>query len=156
MILRRNFRARILVEVPTAFAPSSDEWLLVPLYHIFGSEELSLSAPGVAELAPKPYVALNAEDAKRLGVEAGEQIKIKLDGATLHVFPSRSRPSCLWVLRACRLAFPAWQESAFPIRSVLERGGQVVHTPHDEPLSHRDDHRRAHSGVEHCLGADLA
>ena len=44
---------------------------LLPLYHIFGSEELSLSAPGVAELAPKPYVALNAEDAKRLRRRSG-------------------------------------------------------------------------------------
>ena len=33
--------------VPKAFAPSRDDWLLVPLYHIFGSEELSLSSPGI-------------------------------------------------------------------------------------------------------------
>jgi NADH-quinone oxidoreductase subunit G len=48
--------------VPSAFQPREGEWLLVPMYHIFGSDELSLSAPGIAELAPKPYVALNTAD----------------------------------------------------------------------------------------------
>ena len=38
---------------------------MLPLHHIFGSEELSLS-PGVAELAPRPYVALNPDDAESL------------------------------------------------------------------------------------------
>ena len=38
--------ASISLESRTAFAPSSDDWLLVPLYHVFGSEELSLSLAG--------------------------------------------------------------------------------------------------------------
>jgi NADH-quinone oxidoreductase subunit G len=37
--------------IPSAFEPREGEWLLVPMYHIFGSDELSLSAPGIAELA---------------------------------------------------------------------------------------------------------
>jgi NADH-quinone oxidoreductase subunit G len=57
-----------------------DEWLLVPLYHVFGSEELSSQAPAVAQLAPKPYVALNAADAARLQVQEGAQIEVSLDG----------------------------------------------------------------------------
>jgi NADH-quinone oxidoreductase subunit G len=54
---------------PPAFETREDEWLVVPLYHIFGSEELSRSAPAIAELLPAPYVALNPEDASRLGGE---------------------------------------------------------------------------------------
>ena len=53
--------SKYFTRVPKVFAPSRDDWLLVPLYHVFGSEELSFSSPGIAELAPKPYVALNAE-----------------------------------------------------------------------------------------------
>jgi NADH-quinone oxidoreductase subunit G len=48
--------------IPGAFEPRAGEWLLVPMYHIFGSDELSLSASGIAELAAKPHVAVNAGD----------------------------------------------------------------------------------------------
>ena len=37
--------------IPAAFEPREGEWLLVPIHHIFGSDELSLAAPGIAELA---------------------------------------------------------------------------------------------------------
>ena len=113
-------------EVPTAFVPSSTEWLLVPLYHIFGSEELSLSAPGVAELAPKPYVALNAEDAKHLGVEAGEQIKIQLDGAT-HSLPVKIKAELPLGIAGLPIGLPGLAGISLPIRSVLEREGKLSH-----------------------------
>lgn len=48
--------------IPPAFTPREGEWLLVPMYHIFGSDELSLSAPGIRELAAKPHVAVNSHD----------------------------------------------------------------------------------------------
>ncbi len=48
--------------IPPAFNPREGEWLLVPMYHIFGSDELSLFAPGIAELATKPHIALNTGD----------------------------------------------------------------------------------------------
>jgi NADH-quinone oxidoreductase subunit G len=48
--------------IPPAFRPRAGELLLLPMYHIFGSDELSLSAPGIAELAAKPHVAVNAGD----------------------------------------------------------------------------------------------
>jgi NADH-quinone oxidoreductase subunit G len=67
--------------IPNVFARQSHKWLLVPLYHIFGSEELSFVSAGVAELAPKPYVALGAKDAAALGLRPGEAVQIQLDGA---------------------------------------------------------------------------
>ncbi len=63
-----------------AFEARSDEWLLVPLYHVFGSEELSSQAPAVAQLAPKPYVAFSAADAERLQVQEGAQVEVNLAG----------------------------------------------------------------------------
>jgi len=62
--------------IPPAFAPRADEWLLVPLYHIFGSDPLSMASPATASLAPQPYVALNPQDAARLGVAEGQPATI--------------------------------------------------------------------------------
>ncbi|HTX36006.1 MAG TPA: NADH-quinone oxidoreductase subunit NuoG [Bryobacteraceae bacterium] len=71
-----------LGEVPAGFAPRAGEWLLVGRHHIFGSEELSRQAPGVAELAPQAYVALNPEDAAAFGGEvtvAGRRVPVRHD-----------------------------------------------------------------------------
>lgn len=68
--------------VPQRFEPRAGAWLLVPLYHIFGSEELSAIAPGVRELAPEPYVALNPDDANALSLGAGDLADVHLDSAS--------------------------------------------------------------------------
>jgi NADH-quinone oxidoreductase subunit G len=68
------------MEVPAAFERRGQEWLFVPRYHIFGSDEMSLSAPAIAQLASQPYVALAAGEAQRLGIQAGDQVEVRLDG----------------------------------------------------------------------------
>jgi NADH-quinone oxidoreductase subunit G len=73
-------------ELPPPFEPRKDEWLVLPLYHIFGSEELSRTAPGIAHLAPEPYVALNPEDAAGLGE------RVELFGARFPVTISAGMP----------------------------------------------------------------
>jgi NADH-quinone oxidoreductase subunit G len=66
--------------IPPAFKPREGEWLLVPIYHIFGSDELSLSAPGIAELAAKPHVAVN------IGAFAeGEEVEVSSRGGTFRL-----------------------------------------------------------------------
>ena len=65
--------------IPAAFQPRSSEWLIVPLYHIFGSEELSRLSPPVAERAPGAYVALNPTDAWALQVSVGDTVEVRLD-----------------------------------------------------------------------------
>lgn len=67
-------------QVPEPFSPQGDRWLLVPIHHIFGSEELSLQSPAIAELAPNPYLALNPEDAERLRVAEDQEIEVRLCG----------------------------------------------------------------------------
>ncbi len=57
---------RYFDEVPEAFERRDGYLLVVPGYHAFGSEELSILSPALAELAPKPYIAVNPEDAARL------------------------------------------------------------------------------------------
>jgi NADH-quinone oxidoreductase subunit G len=72
---------RYFFTIPSPFKAQPGEWLLVPIFHIFGSEELSRRAQGIAQLLPRPYVALNPVEASLLGAKAGEQIKVAVEGA---------------------------------------------------------------------------
>lgn len=69
-------------DIPAAFSARQDTFLVVPLYHIFGSEELSVLSPGIAELSPKPYLVINAEDAEHIGAGAGDAMKITIEGVS--------------------------------------------------------------------------
>src|SRR5579872_7161494 len=72
-------------QIPDAFSRRKGEWLLVPLYHIFGSEELSLSSPRIRELAPKPYIALSADDARELHLDSGDEVRLEANGTVHHL-----------------------------------------------------------------------
>jgi NADH-quinone oxidoreductase subunit G len=69
--------------IPPARHGDGSEFQVVPVFHIFGSEELSRHAPGIAELSPQAYAAINPTDAGRLGVKAGEAMTLSLDGQTI-------------------------------------------------------------------------
>lgn len=49
---------------------AEDEWLVVPVHQIFGSEELSSMSEAVAERIQKPFVLLNERDAEILKTES--------------------------------------------------------------------------------------
>jgi NADH-quinone oxidoreductase subunit G len=70
--------------IPEAFRPKEGEWLLVPLHNVFGSEELSFLAPGIAALAPKPSLAVCPEDAAKLGVVTGGIVELSCAGIQHH------------------------------------------------------------------------
>jgi NADH-quinone oxidoreductase subunit G len=72
--------------IPSAFQPREGEWLLLPMYHIFGSDELSLSAPGIADLATKPHVAVNSDE-----FTEDQEVEIIYAGSTFRL-PVRIRP----------------------------------------------------------------
>lgn len=75
-----NSTTSYFAEIPRPFAPRPGEWLVIPVWHIFGSEELSALSSGIAELAIKPFVALNAEDAERLQLKEGDPVSLTMDG----------------------------------------------------------------------------
>jgi NADH-quinone oxidoreductase subunit G len=64
------------------------KYLAIPLYHIFGSEELSSMSPAIDERAPEPYLALNPALAEKLGIGAGELVQIDVLGRSLRL-PAR-------------------------------------------------------------------
>jgi NADH-quinone oxidoreductase subunit G len=68
--------------IPAAFQPQQGAWLAVPLYHVFGSEELSMYAPAIAELAPAPMLHLNPADAEQLGLAEGQPAAVSLGEQT--------------------------------------------------------------------------
>ena len=70
-------------DLPGPFIRRDSEWLIIPIYHIFGSEELSGRSPAVSERAPQPYIALNVRDAERLGIAAGDKVEVSLPGAAV-------------------------------------------------------------------------
>jgi NADH-quinone oxidoreductase subunit G len=72
-------------DIPAAFEAREGEWLLAPIHHIFGSDELSLAAPGIAELAAEPHVAVPAG-----AFTDGETVEVTCAGGTFRL-PVRIR-----------------------------------------------------------------
>jgi NADH-quinone oxidoreductase subunit G len=62
--------------IPDPFEPREDQILLLPLFRLFGSEELSRLAQGVADLILPPALRLHPDDAARLGVGADIQVEL--------------------------------------------------------------------------------
>jgi NADH-quinone oxidoreductase subunit G len=62
--------------IPEPSEPGEDQVLLLPLFRLFGSEELSRLAPGITQLTGKPLLRINPEDAARLGVGAVSQVEL--------------------------------------------------------------------------------
>ena len=61
------------------------DWLMLPSYHIFGSEELSALSEAIAERSPLPTVMLTPEDAKTLGVEQGDGLVLSVSSEQLNL-----------------------------------------------------------------------
>jgi NADH-quinone oxidoreductase subunit G len=106
--------------VPPAFRARDGEWLVVPLYHVFGSEELSVLSRGVAELSPKPYLALRPEDLQRLGAAEGNDIELTLNGVTLRL-PAKSAPGLAKGLAGLPVGLPGMPAVSLPAWAALRR-----------------------------------
>ncbi len=107
---------------PAAFAPRQGHWLLVPLPHIFGSEELSMLAPAIAELAPAAYVAIHPDDASRLGVSDGEQLDV-LVGDTPWRLPVKCLPSLALGVAGVPAGLPGVPPLTAPTWVILRKPG---------------------------------
>ena len=69
--------------LPAAFQVETGKLLLLPCFHIFGSEELSRHAAGIAQLEPRPYIALNAMDGALIGLKSQESAHVGI-GNSVH------------------------------------------------------------------------
>lgn len=100
--------------IPSAFRRRQGQWRLVPLYHIFGSEPLSMLTPGVAELAPAPYVALHPDDAEELAVAEGTECRVQVGGPTPDL-PVRPDPSLPRGVAGLPVGLPGLPPVALPV-----------------------------------------
>jgi NADH-quinone oxidoreductase subunit G len=66
--------------VPEIFQHLEDHLWVVPLYHIYGTEELSAQAPAVAERVVKPYVLISAWNAGELDLTEGQTLAFDIEG----------------------------------------------------------------------------
>ncbi|MDB6061486.1 MAG: NADH-quinone oxidoreductase subunit [Verrucomicrobiaceae bacterium] len=69
--------------VPAAFATRADEYLVLPLQHIFGSEELSSRAAPVQTRIPAAYALLSSTTAQQLNVGAGQSVTFTFADETI-------------------------------------------------------------------------
>jgi NADH-quinone oxidoreductase subunit G len=106
---------------PAAERSQPGEWLIVPLYHLFGSEELSMLSPGIARLAPEPYIALNPTEAESLGIREGEKAECEIGGDRLSL-PVRHLKGMAMGVAGCPV-LPAGMIFAMPCRARLRKAG---------------------------------
>jgi NADH-quinone oxidoreductase subunit G len=59
---------------------NKDSFQVVPLYHIFGSEQLSARGEAVSHRVPRLYIALNIRDAEYRQLINGEAVSVAING----------------------------------------------------------------------------
>jgi NADH-quinone oxidoreductase subunit G len=60
--------------------------------HQFGSEELSVLAPGIAALSPQPFLAVHPQELHARGLAPGQEVSIVILGVSCRL-PLLSDPS---------------------------------------------------------------
>ncbi|MGZ8380629.1 MAG: NADH-quinone oxidoreductase subunit NuoG [Nitrospira sp.] len=71
--------------IPRAFQATAHQWLLLPLFAVFGGEELSNQSPVIAERISQPFLSLHPSDGARLNLEDHNTIDLALHGTTYHL-----------------------------------------------------------------------
>ena len=66
--------------------------LIVPAYHIFGSEELSSQSESICELTVTPYIAVNPEQANDLNVNENGEVEVAFSNVSYYL-PVKVNPS---------------------------------------------------------------
>lgn len=79
-------REENLNNIPAPFLSKPGEVLVFPVYHLFGSDELSALSPGIKERIPNIYISLNNEDASQAGISDGDLIEIHFN-EEIHTLP---------------------------------------------------------------------
>jgi NADH-quinone oxidoreductase subunit G len=63
----------------------TDELLIIPVYHIFGSEELSAAGSAISQRINGPFVFVNQNDADKIGVAAHDHIRLETSDSELKI-----------------------------------------------------------------------
>lgn len=66
--------------IPEHYKPLAGHLWIVPIHHIFGSEELSARSEPITARSPAPYILLSHDEAQRLTVNEGELLSFEIEG----------------------------------------------------------------------------
>jgi NADH-quinone oxidoreductase subunit G len=61
--------------------PAAGDFTLFPLYHLFGSDELTARSEAIQARATGAYVAINPADASKLGLNSSDGVQVQHNGA---------------------------------------------------------------------------
>ncbi|HEY8096438.1 MAG TPA: NADH-quinone oxidoreductase subunit NuoG [Methylobacter sp.] len=97
-------------DIPPAFKPEQGRWRVMPLPHIFGSEELSLQSLSIVERLPAFCVLMNPLDAEALGIDTGDPVEIDtLLGISILTIPVQLEQTLPCGLLGITAGLPAFQ-----------------------------------------------
>jgi NADH-quinone oxidoreductase subunit G len=71
--------------VPAAFSFRADRWNVVPVHHLFGSDETSSGATPIQARIPDAYVAVGADAAERLKLNDGALLDVTIGNSVLRL-----------------------------------------------------------------------
>ncbi len=72
-------------DIPLDFKLKQGEWLVVPMYHIFGSEELSTKSENISQLVPQPYALINLRQGAQLKLKENDKILLQINSMHLEL-----------------------------------------------------------------------
>ncbi len=61
------------------------EWQIIPVYHIFGSDELSSFSYPLTQRIQKPYMFINQKDGEISGIRDGDLVQLDMAGISLNI-----------------------------------------------------------------------
>lgn len=77
---RKGKQQSYFTDVPEKFKSIENQLWIVPVHHIFGSEELSAMAASVSKRVPNPYLLLNRNDGAKLELTEGGTFEFEVSG----------------------------------------------------------------------------
>ncbi|MEQ1584957.1 MAG: NADH-quinone oxidoreductase subunit NuoG [Cyclobacteriaceae bacterium] len=107
-------------DVPEKFKSVENKLWIVPIHHIFGSEELSAKASSVSKRVPQPYLLLNNEDAVKLNLKESDTIEVEMDGQQIKL-PMKLSPSLSMGLAALPIGLPKLSFVELPAWAIVKR-----------------------------------
>lgn len=111
---------RVGAAIPPAFSPQPGKCLVIPLYHIFGSDSLSALSPAVQGRVPEPYIALNDSDALSAGLAEGSLLEMTIADVSYR-FPVRLQTGLPVGIAGLPKGLEATAGMAFPFWIALNK-----------------------------------
>ncbi len=107
-------------DVPEKFESVENQLWIVPVHHIFGSEELSAKAAAVAKRVPNPYLLLNRKDGDRLKLTESDKIGFEVSGQLYHL-PIKLSDSIATGVAALPIGLPKLPYAGLPAWGIVKK-----------------------------------